>query len=166
MKDVLVGPAAPLRNVRPLDAAIIRLKDAELRVTKPRVALLSLLIDAGEPVVIEKLHAALKPKTCDLVTVYRCLSAFEKIGLVRRSFRDDGTSLWELASTGAQNYYVTCRDSNRMARISNNALNTLDQAIEQIKAGLAQQGYTEITHSLQFFAAAPSSDITAAGEAT
>lgn len=69
-----------------LDAACTRLREAGLRITQPRIAIINALIARSRPISIEQIHAELNSKSCDLVTVYRCLGAFEEIGLVRRSF--------------------------------------------------------------------------------
>src|SRR5688572_6385389 len=80
----------------PLDVACTRLRESQMRVTKPRVAILNALLKRQAPVAIEQLHEELEAGSCDLVTVYRCLAAFEDIGLVRRSFLHNGTSLYEI----------------------------------------------------------------------
>ena len=78
-----------------LQIACNRLKTAGLRITQPRIAILEALIKRSLPATIEQIHAELASASCDLVTVYRCLAAFEELGLVRRCFFHNGTSLYQ-----------------------------------------------------------------------
>ena len=77
---------------------------AGMRVTKPRVALVETLMKLDGPVSIERIHQQVGIKSCDLVTIYRCLAAFENLGLVRRSYllpdrRDADLQAWQLSVT-------------------------------------------------------------------
>ena len=89
----LAGDGKALGQVDSLELACRSLRTASMRVTKPRTAILAALINRDSPTSIEQLHQKLAKHSCDLVTVYRCLAAFETIGLVRRSFLHNGTGL-------------------------------------------------------------------------
>src|SRR5262245_52575281 len=100
-----------------LDIAVARLKASGLRITQPRIAILETMLRLGQPTSIEQIHKELADSSCDLVTVYRCLAVFEELGLVRRSFFHNGTSLYAINLSGADRYHVICKASDRVEEI-------------------------------------------------
>lgn len=145
----------------PLNIACARLKAAGLRITQPRIAILSALIKRGQPTTIEQIHADLESGSCDLVTVYRCLSAFEDIGLVRRSFFHNGTSLYALSLGDVHPYHFICKDTNRVQEIDLETTAELRRNVQQIEELLKSRGYHNVTHVVEFFGLAPDSTPTA-----
>ena len=127
-----------------------------MRVTKPRIAILNALINRQGPVAIEQLHEELKVGSCDLVTVYRCLAAFEEIGLVRRSFLHNGTSLYEISVGGrAEHCHVVCKTCGQVDR--------LDYfPVEGISRVLQERGYSQLSHLVEFFGVCPACSKTTA----
>lgn len=132
-----------------VDLACARLRGAQLRVTKPRVSILTLLARQAAPVSIEELHGLLENRACDLVTVYRCLAAFEEVRLVRRSFHFSGTCLYELSLDGRpERHHVICRICERV--------DSVDAApLGPTEAILLQRGYVQLTHAVGFFGICP-----------
>ncbi len=141
----------------PLNLACARLKAAGLRITQPRIAILTALIKRGQPTTIEQIHADLETGSCDLVTVYRCLSAFEDIGLVRRSFYHNGTSLYALSLGEVHPYHVICKETNKVQEIDPQTTAELRRNVEQIEELLKSRGYNNVTHVVEFFGLAPKS---------
>jgi Fur family ferric uptake transcriptional regulator len=139
----------------PLNVACARLKAAGLRITQPRIAILAALVKRGQPTTIEQIHADLESGSCDLVTVYRCLSAFEDIGLVRRSFFHNGTSLYAMSLGDAHPYHVICKDTNRVQEIDPETTAELRRNVVQIEELLKSRGYNNVTHVVEFFGLAP-----------
>lgn len=148
--------ASPLPGVTAVEAATQRLRSAGLRVTQPRVAILGALARQDGPVSIEVLHAAVGNQHCDLVTVYRCMAAFEEIAVVRRSFFHNGTALYELSLGQPARYHVICRASQRVQRLDDDIEASLRAAVEAAQEKLRARGYTELSHVVEFFAVAPS----------
>lgn len=142
------------RQATPLTQAISRLREASLRVTQPRIAILEALIKFGQPASIEQIHEVLKRSACDLVTVYRCLSAFEGLGLVRRSFLPSGTSLYEISLGETSRYHVICKDSHQVEVIDPETTAELRAALAGIEEKLAAKGYTNLSHVVEFFGVA------------
>lgn len=138
-------------NTSPLNQAISRLRAANLRVTQPRIAILEVLIQFGRPASIEQIHDVLKRSACDLVTVYRCLSVFEQLGLVRRSFLPSGTSLYEISLGETSRYHVICKESHRVEEIDKQTTAELRVAVAGIEEKLAAKGYTHLSHVVEFF---------------
>ena len=134
------------RNV--LDEACSRIRTAGMRVTKPRVALVESLLKQDGPVSIERLHQAVGIKACDLVTIYRCLAAFETLGLVRRSYLHNGTCLYELSSGSDRRYHVVCKACGRTDPLDFTFTSDAEQKLQD-------QGYAQISHVLEFFGVCP-----------
>lgn len=136
--------------------ACAQLKAATLRITRPRVAILTALAVRQRPASIEQLHRDLNSKSCDLVTVYRCLAAFEEIGLVRRSFFHNGTSLYELSlHQSPPRYHVVCKNTRSVEEIDPSATVALEDAVQKIEGLLRDRGYKSVTHVVEFFGVAP-----------
>lgn len=132
-----------------------RLKSAGLRITQPRIAILTAMNERGQPASIEQIHGDLADGSCDLVTVYRCLAAFEQIGLVRRSFYHNGTSLYELSLGSTNRYHVVCKNTNRVDEIDAETAADLQQALGKIEETLRARGYENVSHVVEFFGVAP-----------
>jgi Fur family ferric uptake transcriptional regulator len=149
-----------------VEAACARLREAGLRITQPRIAILGVLIARGHPVSIEQIHGELRNRSCDLVTVYRCLAAFEEIGLVRRSFYHNGTSLYQLSDRNETVYHVVSKDGSEIRSLDAETSARLAAAIKQVEEQLKAEGYSEVSHVLEFFAKAPeAADRARAGQA-
>ena len=139
----------------PLDLACAHLKSAGLRITQPRIAILTALIKRGQPTSIEQIHGDLREGSCDLVTVYRCMAAFEEIGLVRRSFFHNGTSLYVVNLGGANRYHVICKDTNRLEALDESTVAELRLCVQQVENILRSRGYEDVSHVVEFFGVAP-----------
>ncbi|MFZ9745938.1 MAG: Fur family transcriptional regulator [Opitutaceae bacterium] len=135
--------------------ATARLKSAGLRVTQPRMAILDALCRQTSPVSIENLHAGLPAGACDLVTVYRCMTAFERSGLVRRAVIHQGTSLYQAAFGQAETYHVVCRSSGSLTALSPEVSRELQRAVAKAREELREKGYREVAHMLEFSGVAP-----------
>lgn len=140
-----------------VETACARLREAGLRITQPRIAILGVLIARGQPMSIEQIHNELRNRSCDLVTVYRCLAAFEEIGLVRRSFFHNGTSLYQLSDRKETAYHIVSKDGTDIRSLDTETSARLAAAIKEVEEKLKAEGYTEVSHLLEFFAKAPES---------
>ena len=137
----------------PLQAAIAKIRAAGLRITQPRVALLSLLLERTAPASIEALHREIQKKhPPDLVTVYRNLAAFEELGLVRRLYSDNGTFLWQIVSEGISPYLIISKVTADSEPLDSGLTEELKTAVKRVEDVLKTRGYRDITHKVQFFA--------------
>lgn len=147
----------------PIELACARLRAAGLRITQPRIAILNALLRHEQPASIEQIHDDLRGDTaCDLVTVYRCLAAFEELGLVRRCFFHNGTSLWQINLGGETAYHVVCKDTNAVEELDAETSAELHEAIKRVENVLRSRGYSEVGHMVEFFAVSPGADKNAA----
>lgn len=145
-----VGSPKPSHGV--MDQAFAKLKSAGLRITQPRVAIISVLLKRNHPSSIEQIHGDLADGSCDLVTVYRCLAAFEGIGLVRRSFFLNGTSLYELSVDGANRYHVVSKNTHEVQALDAESVAELQTTVQRIEERLREKGLTNVSHVVEFFA--------------
>jgi len=159
----LAGVAkAVVKSASPVELATARLKSAGLRITQPRLAILAALSNRSQPTSIEQLHEDVGSENCDLVTVYRCVAAFEEIGVVRRAFFHNGTALYEMNLGGPARYHVVCKQTNRVEELAPEMVEDLRQAIETVQEQLRARGYVDVGHIVEFFGVAPQVDRAAA----
>src|SRR6266542_1476066 len=121
------------RQATPVEAATSKLKSAGLRITQPRLAILAALSKRDQPTSIEQLHEDVGIDNCDLVTVYRCMAAFEDIGLVRRAFFHNGTALYEITLGQPTRYHVVCKSTNRVDELDAVIAEELRRTIEGVQ---------------------------------
>jgi Fur family ferric uptake transcriptional regulator len=131
------------------------LKAAGMRITQPRIAILTAMFKRARPTSIEQIHGDLSDGSCDLVTVYRCLAAFEAIGIVRRSFFHNGTSLYEVNLGETNRYHVVCKSTNQVVPIDPQLTAELRDSIARIEENLRANGYVGVSHVVEFFGVAP-----------
>jgi Fur family transcriptional regulator, ferric uptake regulator len=144
------------KDQTPVDVACYKLKEAGLRITQPRIAILAALIKSGRPTSIDALHGELGPNSCDIVTVYRCMAAFESIGLVRRAFLINGTSLYEINLGDPNRYHVVCKQTNKVEELDTASATELRRSVQLVEDALRAQGYSEVGHIVEFFGKSPS----------
>lgn len=133
-----------------LAAALGALKEAGMRVTAPRTAMLRALARARAPLAVEEVRRE-AGKDADLVTAYRTMEALEKIGLVRRHPLESGKNLYELCDPRhpeSHHHHVICRSCNRMSPLPG------CQA-EAFEAAARRLGYSELTHVLEVYGICP-----------
>lgn len=149
LSNFTASSAQPTSNA--LEQACSRLKAAGLRITQPRIAILNALIKRSEPATIEQIHLDLKDSACDLVTVYRCLAAFEELGLVRRCFFHNGTSLYQIQFSDEPVYHVVSKDGAILETVSPELSAELRAVVTKVEAELKGRGYTNVTNMVAFF---------------
>jgi Fur family ferric uptake transcriptional regulator len=143
------------KDQTPVEVACFKLKEAGLRITQPRVAILAALIKAGRPTSIDTLHGELGANSCDIVTVYRCMAAFESIGLVRRAFLINGTSLYEINLGDPNRYHVVCKQTNNVEELDSESADELRKSVQLVEDALRAKGYSEVGHIVEFFGKSP-----------
>jgi Fur family transcriptional regulator, ferric uptake regulator len=125
--------------------AVQSLKHAKLKVTKPRMAILDILIRHHEPFTLDEIHKEVARHEVDRVTVYRCLDSFHESGIVRRCDFGDGPVRFEYQGVGAEHHHhIVCRKCRKIKDLK-------ECLVENIEDFLEKAGYSNITHSLEFF---------------
>jgi Fur family ferric uptake transcriptional regulator len=125
------------------------LKKAGLKVTAPRLKILSMLSDAsgqGDHFSAEDLYQRLRDTGEDigLATVYRVLTQFESAGLIIRHNFEAGYSVFEMASDHHHDHMVDVDTSE--------VIEFIDEEIEHRQHLIAEEhGYEIIDHSLVLY---------------
>jgi len=135
-----VGNAPQVREI-----ICSKLKAAGLRSTQPRISIYSALTELSEPAPIEHIFRSIKNNSCDLVTVYRGLALFEELGLVQRSFSNNGTGLYELKREGAPSFFVSCKQTGRREVLDTELATELQKTLQQVEAKLTARGYSKLS---------------------
>jgi Fur family ferric uptake transcriptional regulator len=127
-----------------LASALEAIERAGLRRTQPRIAILKALIAEHGPFSVDELREFTLLDGIDRVTVYRVLTAFEELGLVRRCEFGDGTSRYEFAGGGHHHHHVICKKCRKTENV--------DECIpEAIIQRVRKLGYDDVSHTLEFF---------------
>lgn len=99
-----------MNTTRPFSQALRRLRDADLRPTRQRLALAKLLFERGEDrhVTAEALHdeAASADVRVSLATVYNTLHQFTKVGLLREVVVDSGKTYFDTNTSDHHHFYI------------------------------------------------------------
>ena len=151
------SPVAATTDLQPgsftLDLLVARLKTSGLRVTGPRIAILEALAASTQPSTIEQLFVKAGGSSCDLVTIYRSMAAFEKAGVVYRSgFSERGAVLYN-ANVGERRKYPLIRKGSAVIEeLDSESSAELQATIDRIKERLQSRGYERLQHIVEFFA--------------
>lgn len=114
------------------------------RVTAPRLEILSILKSNKKPMTISQIHSEMKDKKTDLATVYRTLNLFAELRIVSEiDFKDD-FKRYELIFDRHHHHHIVCRSCGRVDNVEACVLGELEKMLQR-------KGYTEVTHSLEFF---------------
>jgi len=125
----------------------MELRKAGLKVTLPRVKILSILEDNPEAhMSAEDVYRSLIDAGEDvgLATVYRVLTQFESAGLVERHNFDGGHSVFELARGEHHDHMVNVEDGT-VIEFSNDQIERLQHEIAE------EHGFDLVDHSLVLY---------------
>jgi len=128
------------------------LRNAGLKLTKPRLAILNLMLSEHGPYTAEEWHARLgspsRDQHCDVVTMYRCLAKFESEGLISRCDFGDGLIRYELRSKDHHHHHIICRQCRRVESLP-------ECQFDNASLKLPTLGFKDISHRLEFFGLCP-----------
>lgn len=135
------------------------LKSNGLKLTKPRLSMLEMVIHASGPFSAEDLHHKNKKnakyETLDLVTIYRSLTTFVEANLLSPVDFGDGINRYELRGPdGHHHHYVICTKCKTAAPIDLCHGHDVDLFVTQQKS-LEKKGFTQLQHRLEFFGICP-----------
>lgn len=130
------------------EAALQTLRAHGHRVTEPRKAMLRVLTREHGPFTAEEMHQKLGEGICDLVTVYRSLTAMEEIDLVRRCDFGDGAYRYEINTGEHHHHHIICRACHGVQTLELCVADGLERYVRQL-------GYSKVTHTLEIFGICP-----------
>jgi Fur family ferric uptake transcriptional regulator len=131
------------------------LRKAGLKVTKARLAILDLLAREHGPFTIDEMREHLSRRKsfgrCDLVTIYRCISKFESLGMISRCDFGDGVLRYELVHGDHHHHHIICRSCKKIEALPRCPVE--DKAFKVPKTG-----FRDVSHRLEFFGICPDCD--------
>ena len=153
-------PAAPVvhphgRSAFPgrltLESLVGVLRGHGLRMTANRQALLRAMLDADVPQSLEQLQATAmkfspRNEAPDFATVFRMMTLLEELRLARKVHLGRSTSHYELTDSEHHRDHLVCTDCGQVTPLEGSC------PVERLEQRIAREhGYTQVTHSLEFF---------------
>jgi len=127
-----------------LASAIEKLKSSRLKVTEVRKLVLSYLTHSHGPFTIEEIHAGIRIKNCDLVTVYRTLDTLEEVGLVRKYEIGDRIARFEFHCAEHPHHHLICKKCKKVEVVEADILHDL-------KKIALKKGFASLSTSVDLF---------------
>jgi Fur family ferric uptake transcriptional regulator len=121
------------------------------KITGQREAILGALRRHPHPMSSKEVQSNLGVGECDLATIYRSLHLLENIGIVKRFDLGDGIARYELVGTDddGHHHHLVCKGCAEVVEIEDCFPRELEDAIAR------RNGYTGVTHRLEFFGLCP-----------
>jgi len=128
-----------------------RLRRGELKLTRPRRAVIAALQAQRRPLAIKEIFSGFRPGVCDLASVYRSIRALEAAGVVKAFAFGDGVERYELIAEGddGHHHHLICNRCRSVTEISECELREIDLRLA------ASKGFRAVTHRLEFFGICP-----------
>jgi Fur family ferric uptake transcriptional regulator len=136
------------KSKAPFNAAD-QLRDHARKLTGPRRKILNLLESEAHPLTIRELFERLPSGGCDIATLYRSIHLLQQLNLVKRFDFGDGIARFELTNH-SHHHHLICRACSAVVEIEDCFPEELEQRIA------TGNGFTSITHKLEFFGICPS----------
>lgn len=114
------------------------------RITSPRLEILGTLKANHKPLTMSEIHSKTKNKKIDLATVYRTINLFAQLGIVNEIDFKDEFKRYELVYDRHHHHHIVCKKCKRVENVEACVL-------EELEKLLNKKGYTDISHSLEFF---------------
>lgn len=125
------------------------LKSADLKQTKKRILILSVLETAERPLTVEEIEKITsKEIKMSVSTIYRALNALAERNVVTKTLHQDGKAYFEI-NTHSHKHTLICNLCNERVPIENCPLEKLEDNL------VKETGYTITGHSLEFFGICP-----------
>lgn len=122
------------------------LREASLRATPARVALMNLLEKSKQPLDVQTMISYLEKKSIetDPATVFRIINMFTNRGLTRQIQLNEGKSRYEI-STKAEHHHLICERCEKLEDMTGCNIEKLEKEI------LIKKRFKVKNHSLEFF---------------
>ncbi|MEO8446790.1 MAG: Fur family transcriptional regulator [bacterium] len=114
------------------------------RITAPRLDILTILKANHNPLTISEIHGKIKKNKIDLATVYRTINLFAELGIVYEIDFKDEFKRYELVYDRHHHHHIVCKKCKRVENVEACVL-------EELEKLLNKKGYSDISHSLEFF---------------
>lgn len=118
------------------------LKNGNLKYTKKREEILSVLKTRNSPITAEEIYDVVKSNNINLSTVYRTLLALEKAGIVDKVLRSDKKCYYNIKKK-SHGHYLVCKNCNKAISLDICPINDLCKKITN------ETGYEITGHMLE-----------------
>jgi Fur family ferric uptake transcriptional regulator len=117
------------------------------RPTRQRAAVEALLVEIGDFMSAQDLHARLRAQgqTVGLATVYRTLQAMAADGEVDMMRTVDGEAVYRRCSTVQHHHHLVCRSCGRTVEVEGPAVESWTDKIS------TENGFSDVHHTLEIF---------------
>ncbi|MGB0372948.1 MAG: Fur family transcriptional regulator [Opitutales bacterium] len=120
------------------------IRQAPMRMTRKRERLLSALFYSDRPLSAATLRDNAGLPESDLVTVYRTMDAFEKIGIIQRIPLEENGYIFELTEPHDHHHHFVCRECHKTERI--------DICIgKQLEERAQKMGFSQVRHLMEVY---------------
>lgn len=119
------------------------LRDAGLRVTQQRMAVITILVAAKDHPTVEDVYEQARPMddTVSLATVYRTMSVLESAGLIRKLTFEDAPARYEMTPQRDHDHMIDV-DTGELIEIPGQEMDELRRRIA------AKLGYDIVSHQM------------------
>lgn len=124
------------------------IKSKGLSFTKPRAAILKVLVEQHGPFSADEIFQLLPAKVCDLATVFRTLKQFREKNLITPVKLDDDCTRFEFNDPHHHHHHIVCTECQGLQTVE-------DCLLEEFEQKLQKMGYRDVSHTLEFFAICP-----------
>jgi Fur family ferric uptake transcriptional regulator len=125
------------------------LKSADLKQTKKRILILSVLEAASTPLTVEEIaELTAKDMKMSISTIYRALNALAEKDVISKALHQDGKTYYEI-NNHTHRHSLLCTLCNERIPIDACPLESLENYLAK------ETGYTITGHNLEFFGICP-----------
>ncbi len=134
-----------------LDGLAELLRSKGLRMTGNRRAILQALLKAKKPLGLEEIQTEAVRQSKggeppDFATVFRMMALLEELKIARKVNLGRASSYFELVDSRHHRDHLVCTDCGTVTPLEGNC------PVESLERQIARKhGYTQVTHSLEFF---------------
>ena len=128
-----------------------RLRRQSRKITGPRAAILEILRRHPHPLTNKEIFSEMPKGQCDLATIYRSMHLLEAMGMVQRFDFGDGAARFELVGENddGHHHHLVCTKCSEVVEIEECFPSEIEKRIA------ARNGFTAVTHKLEFFGVCP-----------
>ncbi|MCG8524808.1 MAG: transcriptional repressor [Opitutales bacterium] len=127
-----------------LKRILYTIESSPLRMTQKRERLLDALVASDRPISAAVLRDKAGLPDSDLVTVYRTLEAFERVGIIQRIPLEESGCLFEVTEPEDHHHHFVCRECHRTERLDFCLGKELEERAKKL-------GFTEVTHLMEVY---------------
>ena len=122
-----------------------QIRASGLRLTRARIAILSLLRSSKAPLTIQQIFDRLSASKSapDWATVFRSVQAFDRAKILRSFRSSDGVHRYETTDVrGSHHHHIQCLDCGKVEHLSD-----CSEALDQM---VRPTGFSKVRHTLEF----------------